>query len=238
MVGRVGFYYIFERKKMVVLGFFLLPVVMFFSVFLILNRSEHKKMLGQRYLLLFIIWLIYIGLVAQTGLLTSFDMPPRIPLLILFPAFALIFYTSSRKRFKLALKTTPKYIPVYIQSFRIIVELLIFGAFVNGILPKRATFEGLNFDILVGLSAPVIGFLIQKERIGRQGVLLWNIVALCILSVTAYAFISSYYFTDFASEAIKLQFVDWPYVLLPAVLLPFAIFYHVVSIRQNIKKGG
>jgi len=55
--------------------------------------------------------------------------------------------------------------------------------------------------------------------------------------VTAYSFISTYYFTDFsATNKGGRSFVDFPYLFLAAVLLPAAVFLHVFSLRQVIGK--
>ncbi len=219
---------------MVELGFYGLSVIMILLAFLILGKAREKQRIFKWYSLGIIAWMIYALLITQTSILRTFSPPPRMPLLIILPIFALIFFFTSRRFFKENLSDIPKHFPVYIQSFRILVELLIFGAFLEGVFPQRATFEGLNFDILVGLSAPVIGYLIQKKRIQRKGILAWNFTALGILSLTAFSFISSYYFSNFASEEVKLQLLELPYLLLPSILLPFAIFYHVISIRQNL----
>ena len=96
--------------------------------------------------------------------------------MIVGPVLIGILLLSGIKSFQPLLQKTGLHLPVFLQSFRIIVELLIYGAFLEGVFPQRATFEGLNFDILVGISAPVIGWLILKKRIGfKKGLLIWNI---------------------------------------------------------------
>jgi len=101
---------------------------------------------------------------------------------------------------------------------------------------RNVTFEGINFDIIVGVSALLVGYLVQRKIMGRTGVLIWNFSSLAILSVTVYAFISTYYFSNFSTTIQSIQFVKMPYLLLASVLLPFAVFYHVVSIRQHFTK--
>ena len=66
------------------------------------------------------------------------------------------------------------------------------------------------------------------------GILAWNIVGLSVLTLTGYAFVSAFFFTDFVESVGGMTLVPLPYLLLPAILLPIAIFYHVVSIRQNV----
>lgn len=220
---------------MVQLGFYILSLIMLFSIFRLFNSSENKLILKKNFLITISIWVVYVIIMSASGLLNSLSLPPRAPVFIILPAFTIVFITTSRSIFKQLLSTLSKSSLVYIQSFRILVELLIYGAFLDGAFPQRVTFEGLNYDILVGISALPIGYLIQKEHIGRKGIITWNILGLLVLSLTGYAFISSFYFSDFVDLAGEIALVQLPYIFLPAILLPIAIFYHVISIRQNLK---
>ena len=221
---------------MVLIGFYLLSAIMFFTVFVLFKLTNAPQKFYIRYGLGFIIWLLYVTVISELGILNNFSLPPRLPLLIVIPAIVFIIYITSTDVFKKLMQQIPMHLIIYIQSFRIGVEFLIYGAFINGIFPERATFEGINYDILVGISALIVAYLVQKNKIGTQAIFIWNVISLAILTVTVYAFISSYYFSDFLVNNQKLAFIKMPYVLLPAVLLPFAIFYHVVSIRQLVLK--
>jgi len=156
--------------------------------------------------------------------------------MVVIPSFILILFITSRNAVKKSIAIVSRSFAIYIQAFRIGVELLIYGAFLNGVFPKNVTFEGINFDIIVGVSALLVGYLVQRKIMGRIGVLIWNFSSLAILSVTVYAFISTYYFSNFSTTIQSIQFVKMPYLLLASVLLPFAVFYHVVSIRQHFTK--
>jgi hypothetical protein len=57
-------------------------------------------------------------------------------------------------------------------------------------------------------------------------------VSLLVLALTVYSFVSTYYFTDYVTLTGKMEFVQFPYLLLASVLLPIAIFLHVFSMRQ------
>lgn len=217
-------------------GFYALSLIMIMVTGSIITQNSSGPKVFKALATIFILWLLYLVALSLSGFLNSLSLPPRVPLMILLPAFVLIFLLTSRASFKNVLKQTPLHFVVYIQSFRIVVELLIYGAFVNGLFPQRVTFEGLNYDILVGISALPVGYLVQKQKLGKSGLLIWNIVALLVLSLTAYAFISSFYFSDFVNEVGEIYLVKLPYLLLPGVLLPFAIFYHVISIKQCLMK--
>jgi len=222
---------------MIQAGFYTLAgAVLLALIFVIKNHIAPRKAIGG-YLAICAIWIAYLFILSATGGLNNFGLPPRVVLLIVMPAVAGIIFLSGRKSFRVILQQTSLHLPVYLQSFRIIMELLIYGAFLQGVFPEKATFKGLNYDIFVGISSLIMGTLVQRGKVGAIGLLIWNAVSLVILSVTAYSFISTYYFTDFsATNKGGRSFVDFPYLFLAAVLLPAAVFLHVFSLRQVIGK--
>lgn len=199
--------------------------------YLILRRGNPSARLASIYILILLVWTIYILSVVLSGALRNLQIP-FIPLLLFLPAIAIILYATSGHTMKSAIGHIPVYVPVYVQSFRILVELMIYGTFLEGVLPEQVTFEGANFDIAVGMSALVVGLLAQKGKIGPRGILAWNVASLFVLATTLLAFASFFYFRGELPEPVNMRFVELPYVLLPAFLVPFALFYHVVSIRQ------
>jgi len=212
---------------MVEIGFYSLSALMLLSPFLFFK----EKRLRLIYALGALIWVFYLVVIANTEVLETTDLPARVPLFIVVPVIIIMLVFTAGASVKEAIAKIPRSLAVYMQSFRICVELLIYGAFVNGVFPEAVTFEGRNFDILVGVSALVIGFFIQRGKISWTGVLAWNVISLLILASTVYAFISTYYFSGMHNEVV-VQFVNFPYLLLASILLPFAVFYHIISLRQ------
>ncbi|MEQ9424959.1 MAG: hypothetical protein RJQ09_11105 [Cyclobacteriaceae bacterium] len=222
---------------MVVFGFYGLSVIMVLAFWVVVQKSSadeaSKVWFYKKYILWFTVWISYLLLISSLGFLNSFALPPRIPLMVVLPSIVAMILVLRSKHFQHVIGSIPAHVILYLQSFRILVELLIYGAFLNGVFPKAVTFEGTNFDILVGISALLIGFLSSKNSIKPTVALTWNIISIAILGVTVATFIYTYYFSGvqlpFASE-----FASMPYLLLPGVLLPFAIFLHAISIKQNI----
>jgi hypothetical protein len=219
--------------NMIAIGFYLLTAAMLFSPLLVRVPDQLlRNRIRIAYLAFVSIWISYVFVMSESGVLDVFTLPPRVPIFFVIPMVIGIIFVTSRSWFKQALRQTSVASLLHVQSFRILVELLIYGAALNGIFPKRATFEGLNFDIVVGVTSLIIGFLLQRNLIGKRTVLAWNFLSLGILIVTVYSFISTYYFTDYPYTVGNFQFVKMPYVLLASVLLPVAVFFHVASIRQ------
>lgn len=217
-------------------GFYALSGIAFGMVIALLKYADNSKRLMTGYLIVGFAWLVYLLLISKTGVLESFSLPPRVPLLVVIPPVIASIVVTGRQSFGNVLKSVPLHLPVFLTSFRILVELLIYGAYREGVFPQRVTFEGLNYDIFVGLSACLVGVLLLKQKFPLWGLLGWNILSLMVLAVTVYSFVSTYYFFDHLSLISKMKFVQFPYLLLAAVLLPIAILLHVISIRQVFVK--
>ncbi|MEM9023468.1 MAG: hypothetical protein AAGB22_06985, partial [Bacteroidota bacterium] len=160
-------------------------------------------------------WLGWLVALDATGVVHDFGFPPRMVLLVVVPAVVMMLVAVNRTSAKRWLEQLPWHIPVLLQAFRIVVELLIYATYREDIFPQRATFEGLNFDILVGISALPVGWAVYKGLLQRKGLLAWNFASLGVLSLTVYSFLSVYFFTDFATIGEHWKLVTMPYLLLP-----------------------
>ncbi len=181
------------------------------------------------------IYVVYIALVSESGLLLPLEGIPRIPLLLVFPAFALWGYIVFSDKYEYLKQYVPVHLPVVFQIFRVAVELLLWGAFMEGLIPKAATFEGYNFEIIVACSAPILAYLVwNKNVLPEKVMILWNVLGLISLAIIVGIFISGAYMPELFENDIPLatDFVQFPYMLIPGLFMPFAVFLHVFSIRQ------
>jgi hypothetical protein len=180
-------------------------------------------------------WLFLTGTLAQGGFLAAWGArPPRLPAIPMLALIAIITVNRAEV-FQKLLDATPRHWPVAMQTFRVGVELAFWGLYACGGAPEQVTFEGRNFDVLVGLTAPFAAFAIARLNLTPGVVIVWNLLGILILSNTIVTTLSSMPgplhlnwpgmpFTAFAA---------WPFVWIPAFLAPLAIFIHVFSIRQN-----
>ena len=165
-------------------------------------------------------------------------MPPRFVLLVLPPLVVIIilFVTHSGRRFidSLFLKTLTQ-----LHVVRIFVEIILFWLLIYKYVPKLMTFEGRNFDILAGLSAPVIAYYgFTKNTLSKKFMLVWNIVCLLLLlNIVINAVLSAPFpFQQFAFDQPNIGVLYFPFVWLPAFIVPVVLFSHLVSIRRLSKK--
>ena len=196
------------------------------------NNTTRKKFINRAGLIM-LIWLVYITLLSMKGVFVSQSLPPRIPVLLVLPAFAFIGFFFLSGKFKKLIDATPASWPVRFQVFRVGVELLLAAAFVQHKLPVEATFEGYNFDILIGIAAPILGWLAFKnERQSKIAVILFNIAGLITLSVVVFILTSQAYFPSVwhKQESILGQgFGTFPFTYLAGFLMPVAVFMHIFS---------
>ena len=113
--------------------------------------------------------------------------------------------------------------------------MLLLYTFYAGIIPQSATFEGLNFDVLMGISAPFVAYFLVQQNASRGVLYLWNILGIAMVLFVGYIIASSMYFPQtWGSEVpiVSMKFIEMPYLLLAGFLAPLAIFMHIVSLIQ------
>jgi hypothetical protein len=186
-------------------------------------------------LILLLSWLGIQAVISMTGFYqNSYAMPPRFGFLVLPPVLLTIalFVTEKGRQFidSLDMKTLTMF-----HIIRIPVEIVLFWLFLHKGIPQLMTFEGRNFDILSGLSAPLIyywGFVQQK--LSRKALLIWNFICLGLLiNIVANAALSiPTPFQQFAFEQPNIAVLHFPFVWLPGCLVPMVLCAHLVSIRQ------
>lgn len=101
------------------------------------------------------------------------------------------------------------------------------------------TFEGSNFDILSGLSAPLIyyfGFV--KKNFSKKIMLIWNAVCLGLLmNIVITAILSSPFpFQQFAFDQPNIAILYFPFIWLPCCIVPVVLLSHLAAIKQLLKK--
>lgn len=184
------------------------------------------------------IWTILLLILSNNGFFADFThLPPRPGVTLLIPLpFVLLFAFS--KKGTLLLQSIPSHWLIYMQSFRIAVELLLLLAFIGGRLPVQMTFEGRNFDIVTGLLALPVGYWVATRRTyGKKLAIVFNVIGmLLLLNILVIAVLSMPTpIRYFMNEPANTLVADFPFILLPGVLVPVAYGLHILSLRQLLK---
>lgn len=164
------------------------------------------------------------------------SMTTRFPLLVIPPILFLAsrFFTKQGKAFIDGLDL--KKLTIF-HIIRIPVEITLLLLFINNAIPEAMSFEGRNFDILSGLSAPVIYyFAFVKGSLGKTTMIIWNIACiLLLLNVVTSSVLSlpgRYLQSGFDQPNIAVGF--FPFLLLPALLVPLALFSNAAAVRKLV----
>ncbi len=179
-------------------------------------------------------WLAVLAALASSGLLARFDLRPPPMFLVLGGALALFTFVGRRPEAGALLDAAPRAWPVAMQTMRVPIELMLYSLFAAGRLPIHLTFEGRNFDVLVGLSAPLVAYLVHTRRAGSRVLLVWNVASLALLAnIVGMAITTMPGPLHLPWAGVENTVVaELPFVFLPGFLVPLALFGHVASLRQ------
>jgi hypothetical protein len=204
-----------------------------------LRQLRAKDVAGLLVWLALWAWLALLVLLADRRFFLDFQrLPPRI-LVAILPSLALLLFLSVTRVLDGTLARIPPAMLVYLQSFRIVVEFVLWQLVSAGVAPEIMSFHGRNFDIVVGLSAPVVAYGCFTRRIWPERVALWWNVAgiLILLNTVVHAQLATPSpFRVFHTIPPNTFIAYPPYVLLPAFLVPLAWFLHAMSIRQLLMR--
>ncbi|HSP18430.1 MAG TPA: hypothetical protein VLQ79_02880 [Myxococcaceae bacterium] len=194
------------------------------------SRPLAVGVLGARAL-----WLAVTAGLANAGVLSAWTArPPRVPLLAV-AALGAALLLGRTATFRGMVDDTPRSWPILAQTFRVPVELILFGLYASGRAPAQVTFEGRNLDILVGLTAPLVAWGVSRERAGAALAVGWNVLGLAVLANTVVTVVTSTpgpLHLDWPGAPFT-AIATWPMVWLPAFLAPLAVFLHAVSLQQS-----
>jgi hypothetical protein len=185
-----------------------------------------------------IAWLGATAALVQSDVLSDWTArPPRWPLLPLITLGTFVLLGQTRT-FRRLLAEIPPWQPVALQTFRMGVELAFWRLSLEGIAPVQVTFEGRNFDGLVGLTAPIVAAGIAFGWFGPRMTIAWNLFGLAML-VNAIGTVATStpgpLQLNWPGEAFT-AIATWPVIWIPALLAPVGIFLHFVSIRQSLAR--
>jgi hypothetical protein len=167
-------------------------------------------------------------------------LPPRFPLLLLPPLLFIIICFNTSKGKTILDRLDIKALTLF-SVIRIPVEIVLFFLFEHQTIPQLMTFAGRNFDILSGVTAPIIYYVCFIQQKNNKTILLiWNVVCLALLlNIVINAILSiPSSFQLFAFYKPNIAIAYFSFVLLPAYLVPLVLLSHLVSIRQIVLKKG
>lgn len=204
------------------------------TVLLFLKASHLSKPIGLAILAIIILQSVLAG----SGFYLNLDSKPPRMMFLVGPSIALILVLLFHPKGRLmTAEFSLKYLTI-LHMVRIPVEVVLYYLFVYKAVPELMTFEGRNFDILSGLSAPIIYYLyFIKKNISKKVLLFWNLACLALLlNIVVNAILSiPSPIQQFGFNQPNLAVLHSPFNLLPSVIVPLVLLSHLVTIKQLSK---
>jgi hypothetical protein len=205
-------------------------VITFFTVWLFYKASGKSKTV----LFILYAWMLLQAIVGLSGFYQTQSVPPRFIFLIA-PGLLLIILLFLTKTGRVFIDSLQLRELTLLHTIRVFVELTLYFMFSAKLIPLLMTFEGFNFDILSGLTAPIVYYLVFIiKRADKKFLLIWNFLCLALLlNIVTIALLSlPTPFQKLAFEQPNVGLAYFPFVWLPCVVVPIVLFSHLVSIRQ------
>jgi hypothetical protein len=218
---------------------FYINILFFLTILATLLLFFKGTNLNNMVLAVCLVWVFFMGFLAFNGFfLILFTVPPRIMFAVAPPMLAIILLFALPKGRALLDSFDAKWL-TYLHTIRIPVEIILFLLFLNGLVPQIMTFEGRNFDIIAGITAPLVAYFgYTKPKLGKSFLIFWNAICLVLLfNIVINAALSTPSdFQMFAFDQPNIGVLYFPFILLPGFIVPVVLLSHLVCIRQLLKK--
>jgi hypothetical protein len=168
------------------------------------------------------------------------SFPPKIIVMGILPTFITIFLLFATSKGRQFIDSLPLQNLTYLNVVRIPVELVLYWLFLHKTIPGLMTFEGRNFDIIAGITAPFIAYFgLTKMIVSKRVVLAWNFICLGLLIniVVNALFSAPTPIQKFAFDQPNIAIFSFPFSCLPTFIVPIVLFGHLTSIRQLLKQN-
>lgn len=191
-------------------------------------------------LILIFTWTIIQSIISYSGLYQKTEViPPLIMVLGILPTFLVIITLFITEKGKIYIDNINLKTITYLHIIRLPVEIVLAMLFMQGVMSILITYEGTNFDIFSGISAPFIGYYAFRKGFTNKTLLItWNILCLLLLiNVVGTAIFSiPSPFQQFAFNQPNIAILYFPFNLLPTVVVPIVLFSHLVALKKLFSK--
>ncbi|MBO9701031.1 MAG: hypothetical protein J7604_12530 [Sporocytophaga sp.] len=225
-----------------IFGLTTLATLTFFGWTIKNSNSVVVKAKSNRIIAGLIVWLALQAALTLKGIYNTEinSLPPKIFLFGLLPVIITIVFLFTTQMGKQFVDSLPLKNLTYISIVRVPVELVLFWLYLNNAVPELMTFEGRNYDIIAGITTPLVAYYgLTKMKLSGQVILVWNFVCLgLLLNIVVNAFLSTPSpMQKFAFEQPNIAILNFPFIWLPTFIVPIVLISHLTSIRRLLGFG-
>jgi hypothetical protein len=222
-----------EKLPLYIIVIFLATVLLTF--FLFVTAAKNKSGVA----LVSLAWLALTGIIAWKGFFQNTAViPPRL-IMVMLPAILIIILSMTTKKGKRFIDDLSLKNLTLIHVVRIPVELTLYWLAAQKTIPELMTFAGRNFDILSGISAPIMYVVCFRNSHLRNArlLLVWNFICLgLLLNIVINAILSAPFpLQQFAFDQPNIAILYFPFTWLPLFIVIVVLFSHLAAIRKLIK---
>ncbi len=189
----------------------------------------------KRVLIVSLLWISLITGLAILGFLENLNTtPPRFLVVLVGNFVFIILLLKFLKKAKINTKLL-----LLVHTLRLPVEIGLYQLFLQKQIPKVMTFEGFNFDIVMGVSVIVLFVYlhIAQKNINKKFYMVWNIAGLFFLTtIIVIAIISAPLPIQLLGfEQPNVAVLKFPFILLPSFIVPVVFLSQILTIKNLYK---
>jgi hypothetical protein len=214
------------------IGILLVMLIALFAGIAQLRRNNKPAMFFWRKVLIsYLLIVVAICTLSVFGFFNNPDIPPKFaPVFIAI--FATVIFLLIKAKGKLILLTDKGIVfLIALHVYRILMELLLVMLYGENIIPKEITWHGFNFDVIIGITAPIFAIIYARSpEKAKAAVLIWNVLGIIsLLNIMVMAILS----IDLPIRMFSLNSLPhyFPGILIPAFLFPLALYLHIITIK-------
>lgn len=213
-----------------------IPAVFIATTLLTLLLFYNAVKRSKTVLILLATWLILQAGIGLSGFYAVTNTTPPRLFFVLAPVLLTVVVLLSSPKGKNFLDNMPIDKLILISVVRVPVEYVLLWLYQAGQIPQIMTFEGYNYDILSGITAPVIWWLQRNGKLPKLALQLWNIICLGLLiNIVSIAVLSAPLpFQQFAFNQPNIAVLSFPYIWLPAFIVPIVAISHISILRKKL----
>lgn len=207
-------------------------IIVFLSVVLFYFGAGRNKVV----LYLIPIWAIAVGYASYIGFFKEATASQPRMLLVIVPAIAFVIWFYKKMETH---HLRPRLL-LWVHVLRIPVELVLHQLYRQQQIPKSMTFDGYNFDIISGISAlALLTFTgLFHKTLNSLWWKVWNIGGIILLAVifTLATLSAPSPMQQLALDQPNRAILEFPYTLLPGVVVPIVLLCHLVWLKTIAEK--
>ena len=212
---------------------FLVTVALTFYLFVLSTRKKAQV------LVVLLLWLLLTGILSFKGVFENTTaIPPRLALIMVPALVVIVLLLATKKGISFTDELDLKKITL-LHIVRIPVEIILFLLASHKVIPELMTFAGRNFDILSGITSPIIYFICfrNSQLTNRKLLLAWNFICLgLLLNIVVNAVLSiPFPFQQFAFDQPNIAVLYFPFTWLPCFIVIIVLYGHLAAIRKLLK---